>query len=76
MLFRNKLDRAQKWLRNQNKDTGELPTPDELKEQSQELPLDKGDLPLMILLAMGIILPVCLLVLIVVSLAGYFFIAR
>lgn len=66
MLFRNKLDRAQKWLRNQNKDTGELPTPDELKEQSQELPLDKGDLPLMILLAMGIILPVCLLVLLAI----------
>ena len=66
MFFRKKLDRAQKWLRGQNKDAKELPTPEELKEQSQELPLEKGDLPLLILLGMGIILPVCLLVLLAI----------
>ena len=66
MFFRKKLDRAQKWLRGQNKDAGELPTPEELKKQSQELPLEKGDLPLLILLGMGIILPVCLLVLLAI----------
>ena len=66
MFFRKKLDRAQKWLRGQNKDSGELPTPEELKEQSQELPLEKGDLPLLILLGMGIILPVRLLVLLAI----------
>ena len=66
MFFRKKLDRAQKWLRGQNKDAGELPTPEELKEQNQELPLEKGDLPLLILLGMGIILPVCLLVLLAI----------
>ena len=66
MFFRKKLDRAQKWLRGQNKDAEELAAPEELKEQSQELPLEKGDLPLLILLGMGIILPVCLLVLLAI----------
>ena len=66
MFFQKKLDRAQKWLRGKNKDAEELPTPEELKEQNQELPLEKGDLPLMILLGLGIILPVCLLVLLAI----------
>ena len=73
MFFRNKLDRAQKWLRDrsstepeQQADNGDLPTPEELKRQNQEIPLEKGDLPLMILLGMGIILPVCLVVLLLI----------
>ena len=53
MFFQKKLDRAQKWLQ-------------EKGEKDQELPLEKGDLPLMILLGMGIILPVCLLVLLAI----------
>ena len=73
MFFRSKLDRAQKWLRDRSsteserqEDNGELPTPEELKKQNQEIPLEKGDLPLMILLGMGIILPVCLVVLLLI----------
>ncbi|MCI6957110.1 MAG: hypothetical protein SPI15_11900 [Candidatus Faecousia sp.] len=66
MFFQKKLDRAQKWLQGKNKDMEELPTAEELKEQNQGLPLEKGDLPLMILLGMGIILPVCLLVLLAI----------
>ena len=73
MFFRSKLDRAQKWLRDRSsteperqEDNGELPTPGELKKQNQEIPLEKGDLPLMILLGMGIILPVCLVVLLLI----------
>ena len=73
MFFRSKLDRAQKWLRDRSsteperqEDNVELPTPEELKKQNQEIPLEKGDLPLMILLGMGIILPVCLVVLLLI----------
>ena len=73
MFFRSKLDRAQKWLADHSstepepqEDNGELPTPEELKKQNQEIPLEKGDLPLMILLGMGIILPVCLVVLLLI----------
>lgn len=66
MFFQKKLDRAQKWLQEKGEKDQELPTPEELKEQNQELPLEKGDLPLMILLGMGIILPVCLLVLLAI----------
>ena len=48
-----------------------------LAERSKlENVLEKGDVPAMIISALLVILPVCLLVLIVVSLAGYFFIAR
>ncbi|MGN1015884.1 MAG: hypothetical protein ACI4PL_02700 [Faecousia sp.] len=66
MLFEKKIDRAQKWLRGKNKDAEELPTPEELKKESQEIKLEKGELPLMIFLALVIILPVCLLVLLAI----------
>ena len=44
MFFRSKLDRAQKWLRDRSSTeperqeaNGELPTPEELKKQNQEI---------------------------------------
>ena len=66
MLFQKKIERAQKWLREINKKPDELPTPEELKQESQEINLEKGDLALMIFLALGIILPVCLVVLLLI----------
>ena len=74
MLFGKKLKRAQDWLREQNPDAEmdpemvsdeDLPSLEELKAESQEMNLDKGDLFAMIISAMITILPVCLIVLLV-----------
>ena len=66
MLFDKKIQRAQKWLRGKNEQSEDLPTPEELKEESQEIKLEKGELPLMIFLALVIIIPVCLVVLLLI----------
>ena len=70
MLFQNKFERARKWLQERNAPQpdkpGDLPTPEELKKESQEIKLERGELPLMIFLALVIILPVCLLVLLAI----------
>ena len=74
MLFGKKLKRAQDWLHEQNPDAGtdqeilsedDLPSMDELREQSRELDLDKSDMFAMIISAMITIMPVCLIVLLV-----------
>ena len=74
MLFGKKLKRAQDWLRDQNPDFGadqevlseeELPSMEDLREQSRELDLDKSDMFAMIISAMITIMPVCLIVLLV-----------
>ena len=74
MLFGKKLKRAQDWLREQNPDAEidpemvseeDLPSLEELKAESQEMNLDKGDLFAMIISAMITILPACLIVLLV-----------
>ena len=66
MIFQKKIERAQKWLRGISKKSEELPTPEQLKEESQEIKLEKGELPLMIFLALIIIVPVCLIVLLAI----------
>ena len=74
MLFGKKLKRAQDWLRDQNPDfvadqevlsEEELPSMEDLREQSRELDLDKSDMFAMIISAMITIMPVCLIVLLV-----------
>ena len=71
MIFQRRYDKQMQHIREQR---GESET---LAERSKlENVLEKGDVPAMIISALLVILPVCLLVLIVVSLAGYFFIAR
>lgn len=71
MIFQRRYDKQMQHVREQR---GESET---LAERSKlENVLEKGDVPAMIISALLVILPVCLLVLIVVSLAGYFFIAR
>ena len=71
MIFQRRYDKQMQHVREQR---GESET---LAERSKlENVLEKGDVPAMIISALLVILPVCLLVLIVVSLAGYFCIAR
>ena len=71
MIFQRRYDKQMQHVREQR---GESET---LAERSKlENVLEKGDVPAMIISALMVIVPVCLLVLIVVSLAGYFFIAR
>ena len=77
MLFGKKLNRAQKWLREQNPDQEtiseeDLPSLEELKAQSKELNLDKSDLFAMIISALITIVPACLIVLLVLVGVAYF----
>ena len=76
MLFGKKLNRAQKWLREQNPDLAadqeELPSMEDLKAESQQLNLDKSDLLAMIISALITIVPVCLIVLLVLVGIAYF----
>lgn len=70
MLFRKKIQRAQKWLHDQSTETpmdrekdGDLPSMEELKAEVQaEFHLEKGDIPAMLLAALPIVV-ICLLVL-------------
>ena len=80
MLFGKKLNRAQKWLREQNPDHGQeqegmledLPSMEDLKAESRELNLDKSDMLAMIVSAMITIIPVCLVTLLVLVGIVYF----
>ena len=76
MLFGKKLNRAQKWLREQNPDLvteqEDLPSMEDLKAESQELNLDKSDMFAMIISALITIVPVCLIVLLVLVGIAYF----
>ena len=72
MLFRNKLERAQQWLKGTGSEAEkDLPPMDALKRESQEPPMEKGDLHIMILTALITIVPVCLLILLL--LCGFVF---
>lgn len=70
MLFRKKIERAQKWLHDQSPETpadrgenGDLPSMEELKAEGKaEFTLEKGDIPAMLLAALPIVV-ICLLVL-------------
>ena len=76
MLFGKKLNRAQKWLREQNPDLvdgqEDLPSMEDLKAESQQLNLDKSDLFAMIISALITIVPVCLIVLLILVGIAYF----
>ena len=71
MLFQKRVDRAMRYQKEQNEAAEQKKPTEEDKDA-----VSKKDLFAMVLSALLVILPVCLLVLIVVSLAGYFFIAR
>lgn len=79
MLFQKKINRAQKWLKEQSDpQTGcegnhaDLPSMEELKaEAKQEIHLEKGDIPAMLLAAFPIVL-ICLAVLLLISGAVFF----
>lgn len=79
MLFQKKIDRAQKWLKEQSDPqpgceevNGDFPSMEELKaEAKQEIHLEKGDIPAMLLAAFPIVL-ICLVVLLLISGAVFF----
>ncbi len=82
MIFGKKLNRAQKWLREQNPDLEDqqefqdedLPSVEELRRESQQLNLDKSDMLAMIISAMITIIPACLIaILLIVGIAYFFF---
>ena len=76
MLFQRKVERAQKWLRERNgipEETethyseSELPSMEELKAEGRnEIRLEKGDLPAMLIAAFFTIMPVCVIVLLAI----------
>ena len=71
MIFQRRYDKQMQHLREQR--GGD----ETLAERSKlENVLEKGDVAAMIISALLVIVPVCLVVLLVVSLAGYIFIAR
>lgn len=74
MSPQDKLNASLKWLRHRNnpraaeederREKGEdLPTAEELRDENRDVPLEKGDLPAMIIAALVTIVPVCILVL-------------
>ena len=71
MIFQRRYEKQMQHIREQRGAT------ETLEERSKlENVLEKGDVPAMSISALLVIVPVCLAVLVVVSLAGYFFIAR
>lgn len=66
MLFRSKYDRAMERLHRN--------TPQEENEEGLSKYMEKGDLPAMLISAVLVILPVALLVLGILALAGYLFV--
>ena len=71
IIFRRKFDRSIDYLKEKN--------PDEVKPLSDELlgqKLEKNDARAMVISAMITILPVALIVLVALSLLGYWFVVR
>ncbi len=80
MLFQRRVDRAFQWLKQRTGNDkqpeasgeGDLPSVEELRAEAQEeMELEKGDLFAMILSALIVILPVCLLALL--AMVGFAF---
>ena len=75
MNQQDKLNGALRWLRKRNNPSAEetegevdpekLPPMEELREESEQLPLEKGDLKAIIIAAFTTIVPACLLALLV-----------
>ena len=76
MLFRRKIERAQKWLEERSGSAdvpvrssynSDLPSVEELKMEGRSVfRLEKGDLPAMLIAAFFTIMPVCVLVLLAI----------
>lgn len=84
MFFRKKLEKSMKWHHEKaqgqpaaaSEGLEDLPSMEELKEEArEEVTLEKGDLPAMILAGMLTILPACLAVLLILCLlvVGFLF---
>lgn len=71
MIFQRKYERAMKHLKEQS---GE--SPKALEEENLADKLEKNDALAMIISGLIVILPVALVVLLIVSAAGYFFVVR
>ena len=71
MIFRSKYDKQIQNIQEKNKGRERAYDRDDMHNV-----MEKGDLPAMIISAMLVILPVALVVLLIVSAAGYFFVAR
>lgn len=71
MIFQRKYERAMKHLKEQ---TGE--SPKALEEENLADKLEKNDALAMIISGLIVILPVALVILLIVSAAGYFFVVR
>lgn len=71
MIFRSKYDKQIQNIQEKNKGRERAYDRDDVQNI-----MEKGDLPAMIISAMLVILPVALVVLLIVSAAGYFFVAR
>lgn len=65
MLFQEKIDRAFSYLRKRPAEGKE--------EQTEKMPLEKGDLPAMLISAFIVIVPVALVVLAILGVIGYLF---
>ena len=82
MIFQSKIDRAFALMREKNANRRKKNAPDVYPdapdvprpELSQEM--EKGDLFAMIVAAFAVLWPIVLIVLVVLALAGYFFIVR
>lgn len=79
MFFRKKFERARQWQREQNAgreavSDEDLPSMEELREESNKLELEKGDLPALILSAMLAFIPVALIALLVLCAVALLFI--
>ena len=73
--FERKYERARKLTR-ERASQGKLPADPDRPEPELEDVMEKGDMFAMIISALLTILPVALVVLVLLSLAGYFFIVR
>jgi len=71
VIFQRKYERAMKHLKEQ---TGE--SPKALEEENLADKLEKNDALAMIISGLIVILPVALVILLIVSAAGYFFVVR
>lgn len=71
MIFERKFERA---LKHMNEQTGE--SPKALEDENLSDKLEKNDALAMIISGLIVILPVALVVLLLVSAAGYFFVVR
>ena len=71
ILFQGRYDKQLKNIQEKNKDTQRVYDVEDVRNV-----LENGDVPAMIISALLVIVPVALVFLVVISLIGFFFIAR